>query len=221
MRSSRATGPASTRGADFEAWWRRAVHDGVVPDTALPAKTPAINGAAIQARAAATHLGGKLEVIFRPDPMIYDGRFANNGWLQETPKPITKLTWDNAAIMSPATAHRLGVSRGYPEHAGGRRSHAGADLPGTLAARAGVRPAGPRGWRRDAAPGLRAHRARAAPATAWASIPTACAPPRRCGTTRASKPGRSPALTSSPPPRTSACSTAGATSSTRATSRST
>ena len=41
--------------------------------------------------------------------MIYDGRFANNGWLQETPKPITKLTWDNAAIMSPATAHRLGV----------------------------------------------------------------------------------------------------------------
>ena len=44
---------------------------------------------------------GKLEVIFRPDPTIYDGRFANNGWLQELPKPITKLTWDNAAIMSP------------------------------------------------------------------------------------------------------------------------
>ena len=86
------------------------MHDGVVPDTALPAKTPAINGAAIQARAAATHLGGRLEAIFRPDPMIYDGRFANNGWLQETPKPITKLTWDNAAILSPATAHRLGVT---------------------------------------------------------------------------------------------------------------
>ncbi len=50
------------------------------------------------------HLGGKLEVIFRPDPTIYDGRFANNGWLQELPKPITKLTWDNAAILSPPTA---------------------------------------------------------------------------------------------------------------------
>jgi len=97
-------------GTDFEAWWRRAVHDGVVPETALPTKTPPINGAAIQARGAGQHLGGKLEAIFRPDPMIYDGRFANNGWLQETPKPITKLTWDNAAILSPATAHRLGVT---------------------------------------------------------------------------------------------------------------
>ena len=57
-------------------------------------------------------LGGKLEVIFRPDPTIYDGRFANNGWLQELPKPITKLTWDNAAFLSPATAHRLGVQTG-------------------------------------------------------------------------------------------------------------
>ena len=64
------------------------------------------------ARAGARHLGGKLEVIFRPDPTIYDGRFANNGWLQELPKPITKLTWDNAAILSPATAHRLGVQNG-------------------------------------------------------------------------------------------------------------
>ncbi len=52
---------------------------------------------------------GKLEVSFRPDPTIYDGRFANNGWLQELPKPITKLTWDNAAIMSPATAARRGI----------------------------------------------------------------------------------------------------------------
>jgi hypothetical protein len=43
-------------------------------------------------------------VNFRPDPTIYDGRFANNGWLQELPKPITKMTWDNAAIMSPGDA---------------------------------------------------------------------------------------------------------------------
>jgi len=100
------------KGADFEAWWRKAVHDGVVPGTALPTKAPAIHGERIAARAQAPKLGGKLEAIFRPDPTIYDGRFANNGWLQELPKPITKLTWDNAAILSPATAHRLNAATG-------------------------------------------------------------------------------------------------------------
>ena len=99
-------------GADFEAWWRRSVHDGVVADTALPAKTPAIHTEGLTARAAAKTAGGKLEIIFRPDPTIHDGRHANNGWLQELPKPITKLTWDNAAILSPATASRLGVQTG-------------------------------------------------------------------------------------------------------------
>jgi len=96
-------------GADFEAWWRRSIHDGLVAGSALPAKTPAVQGAAIASPAAKKKLQGKLEVVFRPDPTIYDGRFANNGWLQELPKPITKLTWDNAAIMSPATASQLGV----------------------------------------------------------------------------------------------------------------
>ena len=50
-----------------------------------------------------------LEIVFRPDPTVCDGRFANNGWLQELPRPLTKLTWDNAALMSPRTAERLGV----------------------------------------------------------------------------------------------------------------
>jgi molybdopterin-containing oxidoreductase family iron-sulfur binding subunit len=99
-------------GTDFEAWWRRAVHDGVVPGTALPEKTVAVHGEALATRAAPRKLGGKLEVIFRPDPTIYDGRFANSGWLQELPKPITKLTWDNAVMLSPATAHRFGVQKG-------------------------------------------------------------------------------------------------------------
>jgi molybdopterin-containing oxidoreductase family iron-sulfur binding subunit len=53
--------------------------------------------------------GGQFEIVFRTDPSVYDGRFANNGWLQELPKPLTKLTWDNVAIISPATAERLGV----------------------------------------------------------------------------------------------------------------
>ncbi len=100
---------AQHTGADFESWWRRAVHDGVVAGSALPTKAPAINGAALAMPAHKYRLDGKLEVVFRPDPAIYDGRFANLGWLQELPKPITKLTWDNAAIMSPATAHQLGV----------------------------------------------------------------------------------------------------------------
>jgi molybdopterin-containing oxidoreductase family iron-sulfur binding subunit len=100
---------AQHKGADFETWWRKSVHDGFIADSALPTKAPAVHGDAVTARAGARHLGGKFEVVFRPDPTIYDGRFANNGWLQELPKPINKLTWDNAAFVSPATAaQRLG-----------------------------------------------------------------------------------------------------------------
>ena len=52
-----------------------------------------------------------LEIAFQTDPTIFDGRFANNGWLQELPKPVTKLTWDNAALMSPSLAKALGVTQ--------------------------------------------------------------------------------------------------------------
>jgi molybdopterin-containing oxidoreductase family iron-sulfur binding subunit len=100
------------QGADFENWWRRAVHDGVVPNTALPTKSPAVRGETITSPGGPKPLGGKLEVLFRPDPTIYDGRFANNGWLQELPKPVSKLTWDNAAIIGVRTATRLGLNTG-------------------------------------------------------------------------------------------------------------
>ena len=64
--------------------------------------------------------------MFQPDPTIYDGSWANNGWLQELPKPITKLTWGNAAIMSPATAEQLGVGLGSYAHGG---EHGGYYMP--------------------------------------------------------------------------------------------
>ena len=67
-----------------------------------------------------------FELVFQPDPTIYDGSFANNGWLQELPKPLTKLTWDNAALMSPATAKELGVGFGEYAHGG---EHGGYHMP--------------------------------------------------------------------------------------------
>ena len=101
---------------DDEKAWRRALHDGVIAGSAaspnsidalssrkrtstsitsdLPAPAPAAEG---------------IELNFRADPATYDGRFANNGWLQELPRPITSLTWDNAALMSKSTADELGI----------------------------------------------------------------------------------------------------------------
>jgi molybdopterin-containing oxidoreductase family iron-sulfur binding subunit len=94
-------------GADFEKAWRRALHEGAVPDTAARPKTVQVRANFDQPGAAP---GEGLAILFRPDPTIWDGCFANNGWLQELPKPMTLLTWDNAALVSPATAEKLGVS---------------------------------------------------------------------------------------------------------------
>ena len=95
----------------FEAAWRRWLHDGVMADTALAGPDgrragDALSSAATRRRPRDT---AALEIAFRLDPCVLDGRFANNGWLQELPKPITKLTWDNAVLVSPATAERLEV----------------------------------------------------------------------------------------------------------------
>ncbi len=101
---------------DFEASWRAALRDGVIPNTASPelAIPNVINPSATPMEIPATETSNvsKLEIIFRPDPNVYDGCFANNAWLQELPKPITKLTWDNAALISPKTAERLHLEKG-------------------------------------------------------------------------------------------------------------
>jgi molybdopterin-containing oxidoreductase family iron-sulfur binding subunit len=108
--------------------WRKVLNDGFVPGTAREPKNVSVGANAPSNPPAAAAGGvatapvtgeapaplanggaGPFEIVFRTDPTVYDGRFANNGWLQELPKPLTKLTWDNVAIISPATAEKLGV----------------------------------------------------------------------------------------------------------------
>src|SRR5947209_14742298 len=108
-------GAPANAATDFESSWRKWLHDGFIPNTALPAKTVSLksdwaNSLNQDAGKMPTLPANSYEVIFRPDPSIYDGRFANNGWLQELPKPLTKLAWDNAALLSPQTAQRLGLT---------------------------------------------------------------------------------------------------------------
>ncbi|HEU4389095.1 MAG TPA: 4Fe-4S dicluster domain-containing protein [Blastocatellia bacterium] len=135
VRNEAAPGPASAPATgEFETWWRRSLHDGVVSGSTLPPKQISLLSEPTIIRAGSSAGGrpkrpnsdfpdasqktldwslikpGTIELVFRPDPSIFDGRFANNGWLQELPKPLTKLTWDNAALISPATANKLGLS---------------------------------------------------------------------------------------------------------------
>ncbi|HJT66979.1 MAG TPA: TAT-variant-translocated molybdopterin oxidoreductase [Pyrinomonadaceae bacterium] len=97
--------------SDFETWWRQSVHDGFIPNTALQTKTVSVNNSFISQPPAAQTAPGGFELVIRTDPSIYDGRFANNGWLQELPKPLTKVTWDNVALLSPNSAKQItGIS---------------------------------------------------------------------------------------------------------------
>ena len=95
-------------GADFDAFWRKSLHDGWVEGTAYASKTVSVRDANLQSSWSAPSSAPQgIELNFRRDPSIYDGRFSNNGWLQELPKPLTKLTWDNPIMIGPAMAERL------------------------------------------------------------------------------------------------------------------
>lgn len=95
------------RWPDFEKGWRRAVHDGFIADSASPQKNVHLQTAPIaEALRGEKSPHSAIEIAFHPDPCIGDGRFANNGWLQECAKPVSKLAWDNAVIISPAFAQR-------------------------------------------------------------------------------------------------------------------
>lgn len=102
----------SVRGnEDFDGFWTQSLHDGVVTQEAHPVVKTVIRREALaeisgllKATSSSPKAGEIYTAIIRPHPMLWDGRFANNGWLQELPQPFSTLTWSNAAYVSPADA---------------------------------------------------------------------------------------------------------------------
>ncbi len=98
-----------------DSQWQQAVHDGFIADTAAKAATPSVNtGNSISDFAdwAKPWDGESIEIVFATSNSVYDGRFANNAWMQELPDFFTKISWDNVASVSPATANKLGLKQG-------------------------------------------------------------------------------------------------------------
>jgi MoCo/4Fe-4S cofactor protein with predicted Tat translocation signal len=118
--------------AEGDSKWNRVLHDGFLSGSELPEVVPDSTAqplaelARLRAEGASAGQGaaGSLELVFLPSPSLHDGRFANDGWLQELPDPITKLTWDNPALVSPKTAEMLGLANGDMV----RLDHAGRSL---------------------------------------------------------------------------------------------
>ena len=91
------------------ATWNKVLQDGVIKPTSPAAGAASVNIAAGASLPTATYPTG-MAVLTTPSLALYDGKLANNGWLQELPDPVTKVTWDNVALMSPATAVQLGLA---------------------------------------------------------------------------------------------------------------
>jgi MoCo/4Fe-4S cofactor protein with predicted Tat translocation signal len=100
----------SRLGGDFAQSWHDALADGVVPDTASAKANVSLAANAGQHSPPTSERA--LTILFRPDPHLWDGRHANNPWLLELPRPLTKLTWDNPLLLAPALAGRLGLRNG-------------------------------------------------------------------------------------------------------------
>jgi molybdopterin-containing oxidoreductase family iron-sulfur binding subunit len=98
--------------AEFDKKWNRVLHDGLLAGSELTDVAPAVKGEAVADLARAGGAAGGLEIVFVASPSLHDGRFANDGWLQELPDPLTKVTWDNPALVSPKTAESLGLASG-------------------------------------------------------------------------------------------------------------
>ncbi|MGA8215342.1 MAG: TAT-variant-translocated molybdopterin oxidoreductase [Candidatus Sulfotelmatobacter sp.] len=92
--------------ADFEPFWRKSLHDGWIEGTTFESKPISLRTTNVPGFGSTDNA---IELNIRRDPTIYDGQFSNNGWLQELPKPMTKLTWDNAVLIGPKMAERLQI----------------------------------------------------------------------------------------------------------------
>src|SRR5687767_2136358 len=95
--------------ADFDKKWNRVLHDGLHAGSELTEVVPAAKTDALAQLVGTAASASDLEIVFVPSASLHDGRFANDGWLQELPDPLTKLTWDNPALVSPKTAETLGL----------------------------------------------------------------------------------------------------------------
>ena len=99
----------SQGGNDFEGWWTRALHDGIIAGAPLGS---AIGTPALPAIAPAVSPKTGMTLVLQPDPSLWDGSFANNAWLQECPKPLTKQVWGNALALNPKDAGTRGIKAG-------------------------------------------------------------------------------------------------------------
>ena len=104
---------------DFEEKWRKTLSDGVVAEMQAPSlagvaeSEPSARFASPLEKGEKTEVSGsELEILFRPDVSVRDGRYANNGWLQELPRRFSSLTWDNAALISPELAQNQHLENG-------------------------------------------------------------------------------------------------------------
>lgn len=97
--------------ADFEAWWQRVLHDGIISGSAADPIAPAALRLPPPGDAEPRD-DNEFTLMLRPDPCLWDGSFANNAWLQECPKPLSKQVWGNALSLHPDDAMRLGLSSG-------------------------------------------------------------------------------------------------------------
>jgi MoCo/4Fe-4S cofactor protein with predicted Tat translocation signal len=93
-------------GADFEQFWRKSLHDGFVDGTTFQPRSITAKSTSVPPESRPADANA-IELNLRRDPTIWDGQFSNNGWLQELPKPMSKLTWDNAVLVGPKMAQRL------------------------------------------------------------------------------------------------------------------
>lgn len=126
-----ATAAAPTVAKTYEDNWRKVLHDGFIPNSNASVKSVSVNPA-FMSQNAELKGDGNLEISILPDPCVYDGRFANNGWLQELPNPLNKITWENVALVSPKTAKELGINQNkeYNDYAGGEEPTAFIDSKG-------------------------------------------------------------------------------------------